>query len=143
MVGGVAELDLDAEARQEVDEHLVGAAVGVLDRDDAVARREQREERVADGGHAGGEAGGRLRALEDADLLLEGVHGGVGVAAVDVARLAAQGHVQPAVHVRVAERGAVDDRHLRRALHQRLVLAGPDSQRRRGNGIGHVDPIWL
>ena len=66
VVGGVAELHLDADARQEVDEHLVGAAVGVLDRDDAVARREQREERVADRGHAGGEAGGRLRALQDA-----------------------------------------------------------------------------
>ena len=95
VVGRIAQRHLHLEAGQELGEDLVGAAVGVLDRHDPVAGREQREERVADGGHAGGEAGGRLRAFQQPHLFLERVHGGVGVAAVDVARLAAQRHVQP------------------------------------------------
>ena len=129
VVVGLAELDLDADARQEVDEQLIGAAVGVLDRHDAIAGRQQGKEHVTDGGHAGGEARGSLGAFEDPDLLLEGVHGGIRVAAVDVARLAPKSYVEPRIHVRVAVGGAVDHGNLGRALHQGLLLAGPDHLR--------------
>ena len=46
--------------------------------------RSSAKQRVADGRHAGREAGRRGPALQDAHLLLEGLHGRVRVAAVDV-----------------------------------------------------------
>ena len=38
VIGGVAQADLDLEARQEFGKQDVGAAVGILHRDDAIAR---------------------------------------------------------------------------------------------------------
>ena len=112
VVGGVAQLDLDLKARQELQEQLVRPAVSVPHRDHAVAGGEQGEQGVADGGHAAGKAGGRLRAFEQAHLLFERGDGRVGVAAIDVAGRAPQGRGLPGVHVRVAEGHAVHDRYL-------------------------------
>jgi len=112
VVGGIAQRHLYAPVGQKLGEDLVRAAVGVLDRNDAVPGRQEREERVADGRHAGREAGRRGRALQHAHLLLEGLNRRIGVAAVDVARGTALGHVEPGFHVRIAVRRAENDRHL-------------------------------
>ena len=82
---GVAQVDVDLLARQQVDEELVRAAVGVLDRDDAPARRQQREQRAANRRHARREGDRVLGPLQVGDLALEGAHRRVGVARVDVA----------------------------------------------------------
>jgi len=129
VIGRLAELGLDSETRQELEEDAVRAAVRVLHRDEPVARREQGEERAAHGGHARGEAGSGLSAFEDAQLVLEGAHRRVRVAGVDMAGDAAGSDVQPFVDVRVAVGRAVHDGHLGRPLHQGLALARPHGQR--------------
>ncbi len=109
MVVGGAESRLDPEAGEELDEDLVRAAVRVFDGDHPVAGREEGEERVADRGHAGGEAGGGLGGLQLADLLLEHFDGGIGVAGVDVSGLVSGGDLFPLVEVVVGEGDAVVD----------------------------------
>jgi hypothetical protein len=122
----VAEVDVDLLARQDVDEDLVRAAVGVLHGDDARARAEQREQRAGDGRHAGGEADRVLGVLEVGDLPLERAHRRVRVARVDVAVGAAERDVEPRVDVVVAEGDRVLHRHLGAAVRERGVLAAPD-----------------
>src|SRR5438105_1013464 len=68
VVAGVAETYLNSKTRKELDEQFVGAAIRILDRDDAITGREEGEQGVADGSHAGGEAGGRLGRLQIAHL---------------------------------------------------------------------------
>ena len=140
VVAGVDELDGDADVRQEVDEHLVGAAVGVLHRDDAVAGAQQREEAVADGGHARGEAGGRLPALQHPHLLLERVRRSgwccgcrCGPAPCRCATSSQR------VDVRVAVGGAVHHGHLCRALDEVRLFPGPDRLRLAGRSV-RIDP---
>ncbi len=130
-VVGLAELHVDAEARQELGEDLQGAAVGVLDAHHPLARREQGEEGVADGGHSGGEARRRLAAFEGSDLLLEHGHRRVGVARVDVARLLAGRHRVPTVHVIIGIGDAVDHGHGRCAPGLDVFLTSPHRRRSR------------
>jgi len=116
VIGGLAERDLDLPARQELEKELAGAAVAVLDRHDPVAWLDAGEERVANGGHARGEGGRGLGALEQTQLLLEDAHRRVAVSTVDVAGLLLERDRLPVVDVVVPEGYAVDHRHLRRAL---------------------------
>ena len=57
VVVGRAEFCLDIQARQKAGEDLISSAVGIFDRDHAVAGFEQRVERVADGCHPRGKTG--------------------------------------------------------------------------------------
>ena len=131
VVARIAQVDLDADPWQELQEDAVRAAVRVAHGHDAIAGPQQCEQRVGDGGHARGEARGRRAPLKDAHLLLEGVNGRVRVAAVDVAGLAAQGHRQPLVDVCVSIGRAVDDGHLGRPIERALALSGPHRERGR------------
>jgi hypothetical protein len=80
-------------------------------------------------GHAGREAGRRLRAFEQANFFLEDRDRRVGVAAVDVARPPAQRYVDPLLEVVVAERRAGDERELGRALPEvSAKLSAPDRE---------------
>jgi hypothetical protein len=99
VVARVAEVDVDTDPWQELQEETVGAAIGVAHGHDAIGRSKQGEECVADGCHARREAGRGFPALEYTYLLLEGLNGRVRVATVDVSGLAAQRHLQPLVHV--------------------------------------------
>ena len=128
VIGRLAQRALDLEARQKLDKELARAAIGILDRDDPIAWREERKQRVADGGHAGGKAGGGLGPFQDAHLFLERVHRGVGVAAIDVAGLLAARHLQPFVHVSVAKRDALHDRHLGGALNKVFLFSCPNGE---------------
>src|ERR1051326_5181919 len=127
MIRRIDEGDVDLPSRQEVQKELIRPAIGVLDRDDAIAWREKREERVADRGHPGGEARCGLGALELAHLVFEHGQGGFGVAAVDVTRHALRRDIEPFVDVGVAEGDAVYERQLSRALPEiLLLLTSPD-----------------
>ena len=143
VVGRVAQGDLDVQARQELEKNLVGAAVGVFDRDDAVPGAQEGVEGIADGRHAGGKTGGGFGALKLAHLFLEGIDGGVGVAPVDVARFPAQRHVLPLVHVLVTKGDAVHHRHLGGALPEiSLCFSSPNRQRPcLGPILAHPQPL--
>jgi len=132
VVVGIAEFDFDAEARQKFEEEFVGAAVGVLDGDDAVAGGKQREERVADGRHTARETGGSFGVFEVADFFFERGHGGVGVARVNMSGGLTPGYGLPVIDVVVAERDAESYGNLRGALPMLALLSGPD---RTGSGM--------
>src|SRR5262249_9016816 len=122
---------LDAEWRQELGEQLVRAAITVFDRHHAITRPQQSEKRRADRRHPRGETGRRLGAFEITNLFLEGAHGWVGVARVDMALLPAQRHGMPGIDIGVTERHTVTYRNFRRALIGFVrVLPRPDRQRR-------------
>ena len=136
-IAGVAQANFDVLSRQEFDEDLVGAAVGVLDRNHAIARLEQREQRVADGRHAGGEAGGLFTAVHDADFFLQRPHRWVGVARVDVALFFAERDVEPFVHVVVAEGHGIEHGQADRALGEQFFFASPDGVGASAMGFSH------
>src|SRR5215203_2474105 len=129
-IRSIAEHHLHARPGQELQEDFVRPAVGVLHGDDAVAGLEESEKGVADGRHPGGETRRGLRLLQRPNLLLEGAGGGVGVAAVDVPLALAERDAHPLVEVVVAERDALDDGHLRRALDEVAFLPSPHGLRR-------------
>ena len=129
MIGGIAEGHADLKPGQKFDEEFVGASVGVVDRYQTVARREQREQRIADRRHAAGEAGGGFRAFQDLYLLLERGHRGIRVAAVNVAGFLALRYLQPFVNILVAKRNAVHDRDLGGAHPVNGLLSCPDRER--------------
>ena len=66
-------------------QEVVGAAVDGLGRHDVVPRAGDVEDRVSDGGGAGGHGQRAHAAFQRGDALLQDVLGGVGQAAVDVA----------------------------------------------------------
>ena len=69
------------------------------------------------------------------DLFFEYGDRWVGVPPVDVPRLLAQRHGPPAVEVVIAERDAVDHRHLSGASPVNPALARPDGQRARSVSV--------
>src|SRR5208283_519157 len=97
-------------------------------------------ERVADGGHAAGEAGSGLGAFEVANLLLERGDGGVGVAAIDVPSLFTERDFEPLFDRFVAIRDAQCDRNLRRAHPALSALSRPDGA---GAESRRVLVFWL
>src|SRR5215469_3739318 len=126
MVGGVRERDADLKTRQKFNKELVSAAVGVFDRDNAIPRGKQREERVAYGRHTAGEAGRGFGVFKVADFVFEGGDGGIAIAAVDVTGFFAEGHLKPFLHRVVAVRDAQRDWDLRGAGPVFSLLTGPD-----------------
>src|SRR5512135_3811909 len=121
----IAKAGADIDLGQEFAEQLIGAPVSVFDRNDAVPGPQQAEESIADGCHAAGRAGSRFRALQNAHFFFQGCHRGIGVAAVDVARLLPERHLLPVIQVLVAERHALHNWHLGCPLQQRLFLSRP------------------
>ena len=71
VIGGVAEGHADLKAWQKFDEEFVRTSVGVVHRYQTVARRQEREQRIADRRHAAGEAGCGFGAFQGLYLLLE------------------------------------------------------------------------
>src|SRR5262249_56732990 len=107
--GGVDQGRLEPEARQVVADELAGAPVAVARHDEVRAAGQEREEERRRGAHARGEEHGALRALELAELALDGLPGRVAVAPVLLAREAPL--LVGAQLLRVAEpegRGLVD-----------------------------------
>ena len=118
VIGRLAKGHLDAEARQELGEDDIGTTVRVFHRNDPICRGKEREQRATDDAHTGGRARRSFGPLQVADLFLEGVDRRVGVASVDVTLSLPEGDVHPFIDVSITERDAVDDRNLRRPLHQ-------------------------
>jgi hypothetical protein len=87
-VGGVDEVDVEAEARQGVDEEIVGAAVQAVGADDVIAGAGDVQDREGDGRRSRTEGERRHAALESCDALLEHVVRRVHDPRVDVAGLA-------------------------------------------------------
>ncbi len=130
-VGRVAQRHIDAEARQELDEQFIGAAISIFDRNHPLARRQQREQRIADRGHPGGKTGRVFRVFEQPHSRLEVVDGRVGVARIHVAGLFAPPHGGPFVQVVVGERHAVEHRHHRHAFRGNARPVPPHAAGRR------------
>ena len=84
-IGGVDEVDLQAETGQGVDEEVVGAAVEAVGTDQVVAGAGDVEDREGDGGGARGEGQRPDAALEGGHPLLEDVGRRVHDPRVDVA----------------------------------------------------------
>ena len=80
-----------------------------------VAGRQEREKRVADGGHATGETGRGFSTFQDANFFFESVDGRVGVSGINMAGLTSQCRGLPDRDIGVAESDAMDNGHLRRA----------------------------
>ena len=128
--GAVDDGVLDAEpgARALDEGHRAGVDLA-LD-DDVVAGRAQRQHGRGDGAHAGPERQGVLGALELGDGVLERPHGGVGVAAVEVARPHAGGPLAGVVEAVGLPRAGAPQRHVEaRSL---VPAPGGDRPRRRG-----------
>ena len=106
---------MDLKTREELDEQLVRPAIGIFHRNDAIAGREQREQRITDGGHAGSKGGGRLGAFEVPDLIFERSDGWIRIATVDVPAFAAESNFEPLFDRVVPVGDAERDRNLRRA----------------------------
>ena len=84
-VGRIDERGRDAVGDERVLQEVIGAAVDGLGRYDMVACAGDIEDRVGDGGGAGGHGEGAHAPFQRGDALLQDVLGGVGQAAVDVA----------------------------------------------------------
>ena len=82
--GAVDPRHVDAHAGARTLQEGARAGVDLALGDDVVAGRAQAEDDRGDGPHAGREGEGVLGVLELGDRLLEGAHGRVGVAAVEV-----------------------------------------------------------
>ena len=130
MVIRLAQRYLDLIPWQELREQLARPAVRVLDRHHTIAGLEQREQRVADRGHARCEARRRFGVLEEAHLVLERLDGRIRVPAVNVSAGFPERYALPRIQIVIAERDAVYDRDLGRTLEPRLVFAAPD-----GDGV--------
>ena len=85
----------DAEAGEDIAHEAIGAAVELGGGDDFVAGLERGEQRVGDGGHAGGGDDGGFGAFERGDFAFGDGERGVAVARVDVGFAFAFG---PALH---------------------------------------------
>ena len=124
--------DGDAEARENVAHEPVGAAVELGGGDDFVAGFERGEQRVGDGGHAGGGDDGGFGAFECGDFAFGDGERGIAVARVDVGFAFAFG---PALHFGgggEGEGGGAADRRADRAADAVAVaFAGVD-----GLGLG-------
>jgi hypothetical protein len=99
----IAQAHIDPKRGEKLGEQLVGAPITVLDGYNAIAGSKERKQTGTDGGHARREAGCCLRALQSFSLVLEGSHGWVGVARIDVPLFASKGNCVPADNVFVTE----------------------------------------
>ena len=88
-IAPVDQRGLDAVARQQILDDVAAAAEQRACRDHMVAGLEMAEQRGGDGGHAARGAARGVAPLQRAHAPLEHGHGGVGVAAIDVAVLVA------------------------------------------------------
>jgi hypothetical protein len=80
---------IDAEAREDVAEQLLGRAEQAARGDDVVARLEQRHHGRQDGRHAAGRGDAAFRAFQGGQAVLHHRHGRVGEARIDHALLGA------------------------------------------------------
>ena len=82
--GRIDESDVDAETRTHSGEQLRGAAVGLLLRHDVITLAAQTEHHTGDRTHPRGEGPRRLGPFQFRHCVLEGVDGGIAVAAVEL-----------------------------------------------------------
>ena len=128
-IGAVDESRGDAEAGQQVLDHVETRAEQGSRRDDMVTRLELAHERRRDGGHsARGRARG-LGALEQRHPLLEHRHGRIGEARIDEARIVALEARLRELH-RVVEIALGEKQGLRRLLEARTQRSAMDQLRR-------------
>ena len=88
-VAPVDQRGLDAVARQQILDDVAAAAEQSAGRDDVIAGLQMAQQRRGDGGHAARRAARGIGAFQRAHARLEHGHGGVGVAAIDIAVLVA------------------------------------------------------
>ena len=88
-IAPVDQRGLDAVARQQILDDVAAAAEQGAGRDDVIAGLQMAKQRRGDGGHAARRAARGVGAFQRAHARLEHGHGGVGVAAIDIAVLVA------------------------------------------------------
>ena len=125
VIAGITQRHLDAESRQEFDEEFIRSPVAVLNRNDAVPRRQQCKKRVADRRHAARKTCSSFRHLESSHLFLESSNGWICVSAINVSALISLRHLEPFVQIVIAERHAEGYGYLRGALPTLATLARP------------------
>ena len=134
-IGAVDQGRGDAEARQQLLDHIETRAEQSPRGDDVVARLELAHERGGDGGHAARGRARRLGAFEQRHPLLEHRHGRIGEARIDEARILALEARLRELH-RVVEIALGEKERFRRLLEARAQRPAMDQLRRGPQRLG-------
>ena len=132
-------VDVEPEPRRPRVQELEGAAVDLALGEDAIARLQEGQQRRGDRRHARGERQRRLGALGRGEPRLEGRDRGIVVARVDHARGPGMERLEHRRERGKAERRALVDGRVHRAILV-LELAAVNGTRRRSRGSGAMRP---